>query len=129
MDLDQSVVMAVLAGLLNEEEPCVLQKLNDRLLVLLALLLWHRLGAAHQRGAKLLEFGLSHRCRLPSLPRRTPHGVIIQLSMKRIAVITSGGDSPGMNAAIRAVVRASIGRGATVIGFLHGYEGMIKDEF
>jgi 6-phosphofructokinase 1 len=49
--------------------------------------------------------------------------------MKRIAVITSGGDSPGMNAAIRAVVRASIGRGSTVIGFLHGYEGMIKDEF
>jgi 6-phosphofructokinase 1 len=49
--------------------------------------------------------------------------------MNRIAVITSGGDSPGMNAGIRAVVRAAIGRGATVVGFLHGYEGMIRDEF
>lgn len=48
--------------------------------------------------------------------------------MNRIAVITSGGDSPGMNAAIRAVTRAAIGRGVTVLGFLHGYEGVIKDE-
>jgi 6-phosphofructokinase 1 len=48
--------------------------------------------------------------------------------MNRIAVITSGGDSPGMNAAIRAVVRASVGRGATVIGFLQGYEGMVRDD-
>jgi 6-phosphofructokinase 1 len=49
-------------------------------------------------------------------------------SMKRIAVITSGGDSPGMNAAIRAVVRAAIGRGAEVIGFRHGYQGIIENE-
>ena len=49
--------------------------------------------------------------------------------MKRIAVLTSGGDSPGMNAAIRGVVRAAIGRGCEVIGFLHGYEGVIRDEF
>ncbi|MFI5385175.1 MAG: 6-phosphofructokinase [Fimbriimonadales bacterium] len=48
--------------------------------------------------------------------------------MNRIAVITSGGDSPGMNAAIRAVVRAAIGRGATVLGFRQGYEGIIKDD-
>jgi 6-phosphofructokinase 1 len=48
--------------------------------------------------------------------------------MNRIAVITSGGDSPGMNAAIRAVVRAAIGRGAGVLGFVQGYEGIIKDE-
>jgi 6-phosphofructokinase 1 len=48
--------------------------------------------------------------------------------MKRIGVITSGGDSPGMNAAIRAVVRASIGRGATVLGFMQGYEGLIRDD-
>lgn len=46
----------------------------------------------------------------------------------RIGVITSGGDAPGMNAAIRAVVRASIGRGAEVIGFYHGYDGIINDE-
>lgn len=48
--------------------------------------------------------------------------------MERIAVITSGGDAPGMNAAIRAVVRAAIGRGAKVFGFHHGYEGIIKNE-
>jgi 6-phosphofructokinase 1 len=48
--------------------------------------------------------------------------------MRRIAVITSGGDAPGMNAAIRAVVRAAIGRGVEVISFLHGYEGILNDE-
>lgn len=48
--------------------------------------------------------------------------------MDRIAVITSGGDAPGMNAALRGVVRAAIGRGATVVGFHHGYEGIIKNE-
>jgi 6-phosphofructokinase 1 len=51
-----------------------------------------------------------------------------QGSMKRIGVLTSGGDAPGMNAAIRAVVRASLGRGVQVTGFLHGYEGLIADE-
>ncbi len=48
--------------------------------------------------------------------------------MKRIGVITSGGDAPGMNAAIRAVVRAAIGRGVSVVGFTHGYEGVIDNE-
>lgn len=48
--------------------------------------------------------------------------------MKQIALITSGGDSPGMNAAIRAVVRASIARGTKVVGFYHGYEGIMNDE-
>ncbi|MDX2065688.1 MAG: 6-phosphofructokinase [Fimbriimonadaceae bacterium] len=48
--------------------------------------------------------------------------------MNRIAVITSGGDAPGMNAALRAVVRVAIGRGVDVIGFDHGYEGIINDE-
>jgi len=48
--------------------------------------------------------------------------------MKRIGLITSGGDAPGMNAAIRAVVRAALGRGAEVVGFLHGYEGLVKNE-
>jgi len=48
--------------------------------------------------------------------------------MDRIAVITSGGDAPGMNAALRGVVRAAIGRGAKVSGFMHGYEGIIKNE-
>jgi 6-phosphofructokinase 1 len=48
--------------------------------------------------------------------------------MKKIAVITSGGDSPGMNSAIRAVVRAALARGAEVTGFVHGYQGIINDE-
>ena len=52
-----------------------------------------------------------------------------QTSMKKIGVITSGGDAPGMNAAVRAVVRASLGRGVTPIGFLHGYRGIISEDF
>lgn len=48
--------------------------------------------------------------------------------MDCIGVITSGGDAPGMNAALRAVVRAAMGRGARVVGFYHGYEGIIHDE-
>jgi 6-phosphofructokinase 1 len=50
------------------------------------------------------------------------------LVLKKIAVVTSGGDAPGMNAAVRAVVRATLGKGATVIGFNHGYRGMIANE-
>src|SRR5438105_4781184 len=48
--------------------------------------------------------------------------------MKRIAVLTSGGDSPGMNACIRAVVRSAIYKELRVFGILHGYEGMIEGE-
>lgn len=48
--------------------------------------------------------------------------------MKRIAIITSGGDAPGMNAAIRGVARAALGRGADVFGFHHGYQGIIDNE-
>jgi 6-phosphofructokinase 1 len=46
--------------------------------------------------------------------------------MQRIAVLTSGGDSPGMNAAIRAVVRKSIYHGLEVIGIQRGYSGFIE---
>ncbi|MCM3387477.1 6-phosphofructokinase [Ureibacillus chungkukjangi] len=46
--------------------------------------------------------------------------------MKRIAVLTSGGDSPGMNAAIRAVVRKANFHGVDVMGIYHGYEGFIN---
>lgn len=46
--------------------------------------------------------------------------------MKRIAVFTSGGDSPGMNACIRAVVRTANQRGLEVTGILQGYKGMIE---
>jgi 6-phosphofructokinase 1 len=49
--------------------------------------------------------------------------------MKRIAVVTSGGDAPGMNAAVRAVVRVAIDRGAAVYGVRHGYEGLIGGQF
>ncbi|MCK6580572.1 MAG: 6-phosphofructokinase [Anaerolineae bacterium] len=47
--------------------------------------------------------------------------------MKKIAVLTSGGDAPGMNAAIRAVVRTGIGLGAQVYGVRQGYQGLIED--
>ena len=49
--------------------------------------------------------------------------------MKRIAVLTSGGDSPGMNPAIRAVVRRAIYRDLEVIGILHGYQGLLDGDF
>ena len=48
--------------------------------------------------------------------------------VKRIGLITSGGDAPGMNAAIRGVVRAALYRNVEVIGFAHGWEGVIQDE-
>ncbi|WP_045113502.1 6-phosphofructokinase [Microscilla marina] len=46
--------------------------------------------------------------------------------MKRVAVFTSGGDAPGMNACIRAVVRTAIYNNIEVYGIMRGYEGMIK---
>ncbi len=49
--------------------------------------------------------------------------------MKRIGVFTSGGDSPGMNAHVRAVVRTGLSAGLDVVGILHGYAGMIAGEF
>lgn len=48
--------------------------------------------------------------------------------IKRIGVLTSGGDAPGMNAAIRAVVRTALGRGMKVFGIHHGYNGLISDD-
>ncbi len=48
--------------------------------------------------------------------------------MKTIAVLTSGGDAPGMNAAIRAVVRAAIAKGMTVKGVVRGYNGLIEGD-
>jgi 6-phosphofructokinase 1 len=49
--------------------------------------------------------------------------------MKRIAVLTSGGDAPGMNAAVRAVVRTGIDKGWKTIGVRHGYAGLLEDDF
>ncbi len=49
--------------------------------------------------------------------------------MKKIAVLTSGGDAPGMNAAIRAVVRTGLGYGWGVVGVRQGYTGLIEKDF
>jgi len=49
--------------------------------------------------------------------------------IKKIGVMTSGGDAPGMNAAIRAVVRACTYYDAKCIGYYRGYEGMIENDF
>ena len=48
--------------------------------------------------------------------------------LKSIAVMTSGGDSPGMNAAARAVVRTALHQGAEVWGINNGYKGLLKDD-
>jgi 6-phosphofructokinase 1 len=49
--------------------------------------------------------------------------------IKKIGVLTSGGDAPGMNAAIRAVVRKSIANGLQVVGIKKGYQGLLNEEF
>ena len=46
--------------------------------------------------------------------------------IKTIGILTSGGDSPGMNAAIRAVTRAGIYNGFKIKGIYRGYDGLIK---
>lgn len=48
--------------------------------------------------------------------------------MKRIGVFTSGGDSPGMNANIRAAVRYALAKGLEVYGIRHGYQGMVEGD-
>ena len=48
--------------------------------------------------------------------------------MKRIGLLTSGGDAPGMNACIRAVVRTAIYFGMEVYGVKRGYQGLIDDD-
>lgn len=49
--------------------------------------------------------------------------------MKRIAILTSGGDAPGMNAAIRAATRAGIDRGFEIVGVREGFRGLIDGDF
>lgn len=49
--------------------------------------------------------------------------------MKKIALLTSGGDAPGMNAAIRAVVLTALRHKLQIVGFYHGYNGLIANEF
>ena len=49
--------------------------------------------------------------------------------IKKIGVLTSGGDSPGMNAAVRAVVRTAIYYGIEAYGIFKGYNGLIDGDF
>ena len=49
--------------------------------------------------------------------------------MRRIAVLTSGGDAPGMNAAVRAVVRSGVVCGLEVFGIRNGFAGLIAGDF
>ena len=52
-----------------------------------------------------------------------------RVKLRRIGVFTSGGDAPGMNAAIRAVTRAAIANKLKVVGIRRGYQGMIEGDF
>ncbi len=52
----------------------------------------------------------------------------MESNIKSVGVLTSGGDAPGMNAAIRAVTRAGISNGMRVYGIYRGYKGLISDE-
>lgn len=57
------------------------------------------------------------------------HRGVVMKKIQKIAVLTSGGDSPGMNAAIRAVVRTARCRGLEVHGVLRGYRGLMEGAF
>ena len=50
------------------------------------------------------------------------------MAKKKIAVLTSGGDAPGMNAAVRSVVRAGIAKDMTVYGVYRGYNGLLNGD-
>ena len=52
----------------------------------------------------------------------------MEKQIRRIGVLTSGGDAPGMNAAIRAVVRTAINKGMKVKGIMRGYAGLLQEE-
>lgn len=57
------------------------------------------------------------------------YGDMEERKIKRLALLTSGGDSPGMNAAIRAVVRSAIYKGIEVVGVRRGYRGLMEKQF
>ena len=56
------------------------------------------------------------------------HNRIMGNKFRKIGVLTSGGDAPGMNAAVRAVTRAALARGVEVVGIYGGYRGLIHDD-
>lgn len=49
--------------------------------------------------------------------------------IKKIGILSSGGDAPGMNAAIRAIVRSALNKGLEVVGIKRGYQGLIEGDF
>ena len=49
--------------------------------------------------------------------------------LKKLAVLTSGGDAPGMNAAIRSVVRSALYNNMEVTGIMNGYQGLLNGDF
>lgn len=51
------------------------------------------------------------------------------MAIKKIGILTSGGDAPGMNAAIRAVVRSAIYKGIETVGIYDGYRGLVNEKF
>ena len=64
-----------------------------------------------------------------TLKNMSPDAVQKNRKLQKIAVFTSGGDAPGMNAAIRAVTRAAIAKKLKVVGIRRGYQGMIEGDF
>lgn len=57
--------------------------------------------------------------------RRSPEAIVALMRREHIGILTSGGDAPGMNAAIRAVVRTAIYQNLRVSGVFHGFQGLI----
>jgi hypothetical protein len=55
-------------------------------------------------------------------------GGLKEVNVKRIGILTSGGDAPGMNACIRAVVRTAASSGVEIIGIKRGYTGLITND-
>lgn len=53
----------------------------------------------------------------------------MKTNIKKIGVMTSGGDAPGMNAAIRSIVRTALANNIEVIGFMRGYEGILNKDY
>jgi len=49
--------------------------------------------------------------------------------MQKLGILTSGGDAPGMNAAIRAAVRSASARGIAMVGYFDGFAGLVAGEF
>ena len=62
----------------------------------------------------------------PSRDTHSLHTLHLNMPVKRLAVLTSGGDSSGMNPAIRAVVRSALARQADVFAIFEGYQGLVE---